>query len=119
MSWHHEHVSPRPVLFNSRLLTRVAAVYYSTSTISGCFSGLIAYGVQKNMDGSRGMAAWRWLFLLEGLPAIVVGVGIWLLLPPFPDKVKKHWLFNENEIRLAISRSRGERTSYPVILSRC
>jgi hypothetical protein len=89
-------------------LTCLPAIYYSTSTISGCFSGLIAYGVQKHLDGHRGTAAWRWLFLIEGVPSIAVGIGIWLLLPPFPDKVKKHWLFNEEEIKLAVNRSKGE-----------
>ncbi|OQU96216.1 hypothetical protein CLAIMM_02327 [Cladophialophora immunda] len=86
------------------LATR-AAIYYSTSTISGCFSGLIAYGVQKGLDGTHGMSSWQWLFLVEGIPSIAVGILILLLLPQFPDRLKKHWLFTEDEIALAVSRA--------------
>lgn len=55
------------------------------------------------------MASWQWLFLVEGIPSIAVGLLIWLLLPPFPDKLKrKHWLFTEDEVNLAVTRASGE-----------
>src|SRR3954467_3153497 len=36
------------------------------------------------------IAGWRWLFLLEGIPAIVLGVVTFYLLPDWPNEVK--WL---------------------------
>ncbi|KDN63251.1 putative pantothenate transporter liz1 [Colletotrichum sublineola] len=40
-------------------------VLYTGSLISGAFSGLISAGIKGNMDGARGLAAWKWLFLLD------------------------------------------------------
>jgi MFS family permease len=84
------------------------AAYYSAATLSGAFSGLIAYGVQKNLDGVGGRRNWQWLFIIEGTLAIGVGIIFWLLLPPYPDQIKndKHWLFKPEEIALARDRAR-------------
>lgn len=35
--------------------------------IAGFMNGLIAYGIEKNMNGVHGWASWRWLFLIEGI----------------------------------------------------
>lgn len=42
------------------------------------------------MDGLLGMAGWRWVFLLEGIPAILLGIYIFLALPDRPKNAK--WL---------------------------
>lgn len=39
-------------------------------------------------DGVLGLHGWQWLFLVEGVPTIVVGVWIWLTLAPTPEKAK-------------------------------
>jgi ACS family tartrate transporter-like MFS transporter len=45
-----------------------------------------------------GMAGWRWLFLLEGLPAVILGAAILFILPDLPEKAawvtpsEKAWL---------------------------
>lgn len=91
------------------LLTNyVLAAYYSAATLSGAFSGLIAYGVQKNLNGVAGRKNWQWLFIIEGALAVAVGIVFWLLLPPYPDQIKsdKHWLFSPEEIALAKDRAR-------------
>ncbi|KUJ17697.1 MFS general substrate transporter [Mollisia scopiformis] len=83
-----------------------AAVYYTSATISGCFSGLIAYGVQRNLDGVHGRHAWQWLYIVEGIPAIGLGIIILLFLPSFPDIIAKkgsHY-FSNDEIDLALQR---------------
>lgn len=41
------------------------------------------------MNGTKGLPAWRWLFILEGVPCIAVAI-ILLFLPSYPEKVK--WL---------------------------
>jgi ACS family tartrate transporter-like MFS transporter len=50
------------------------------------------------MRGKLGLAGWQWLFLIEALPAIVLSVVVWRLLPNTPDDA--HWL--EPAERLAL-----------------
>ena len=45
------------------------------------------------LHGLAGLSGWQWLFLVEGLPAALVGLAIFLLLPEAPDKVR--WLNGE------------------------
>jgi hypothetical protein len=52
-----------------------------------------------------GRPAWQWLFIIEGVAGIFVGLACWILLPPSPDQLKKnHWLFTDEEIEIAIQR---------------
>ncbi|OQU97631.1 hypothetical protein CLAIMM_03531 [Cladophialophora immunda] len=90
------------------------SIYYSAATIAGAFSGLIAYGIQKNMDGALGRPAWQWIFIIQGSAAILVGILVYILLPLGPDQMRKagkaHWLFTEQEIDLAIFRMKTYNT---------
>lgn len=76
--------------------------------ISGAFGGLIAGGIAQGMDGSLGMRGWKWLFIIEGLIGVIVGVTGYTLLPNFPHNTT--WLSPE-ERELAIRRmeSQGRR----------
>ncbi|KAJ3846476.1 major facilitator superfamily domain-containing protein [Lentinula lateritia] len=47
-------------------------------------SGFISYGVAF-ADGHGHLAGWRWLFIIEGLPPIVLGLFTIFVLPDYPD----------------------------------
>jgi MFS transporter, ACS family, tartrate transporter len=47
-------------------------------------------GLLLGMNGSLGLSGWQWLFLLEGAPAIVLGVVVWAYLPDSPAQAR--WL---------------------------
>jgi D-galactonate transporter len=53
------------------------------------FGGPLA-GALLGLDGVYGLSGWRWLFLLEGVPAVVFGVITWLCLPDTPRDAR--WL---------------------------
>jgi MFS family permease len=72
------------------------------------FAGLIAYAVQKDLEGAAKRPSWQWLFIIEGSIAIGIGLLMAVCLPGFPDRIKKSWMFNNEEIELAISRSEGK-----------
>jgi len=69
------------------------AMLYSGSLISGAFSGLIAAGITGNMDGLRGLRAWRWLFIIEGAITVVIAFSAFFVLPNFPRTTT--WLTDE------------------------
>ncbi len=48
-----------------KVLSLRTALLYSGSLLSGAFSGLIAAGVTRGMNGVRGISSWRWLFIFE------------------------------------------------------
>jgi MFS family permease len=61
------------------------SIFYSGSLISGAFGNLIAAGILSGLDGVRGLAAWQWLYIIEGTITIAVGLTICVILPDFPD----------------------------------
>lgn len=50
------------------------------------------------MDGSRGLRAWRWLFIIEGAATVLVALVAFHIMPDFPRTTK--WLTKE-EMALA------------------
>ncbi|KAG9666048.1 MFS general substrate transporter, partial [Aureobasidium melanogenum] len=75
------------------------ALFYCASALSGAFSGLLAFAISK-MDGLGGRPGWAWIFLLEGIATVVVGVCCFFVMPDTPSLSGK-WL-NENERRYLI-----------------
>ncbi|KAL4888508.1 major facilitator superfamily domain-containing protein [Aspergillus ambiguus] len=70
--------------------------FYCASALSGAFSGLLAAAIAR-MDGIGGVEGWRWIFILEGLATVVLGVACFFLLIDTPT-LSKRWLSPE-EIR--------------------
>jgi sugar phosphate permease len=62
------------------------------------------------LDGGFGLKGWQWLFILQALPTIVLGLVFWLVLPEGPgdaswlSPAQKQWLVGQ----LATERSRRE-----------
>ncbi len=73
--------------FPPERIARPIALFHSASAIAGCIGGLLAYGILQ-MDGLRGMRGWQWLFLLEGLPTIIIGFTVYFVLPVRPEDCK-------------------------------
>ena len=78
------------------------AVFLASASLAGAFGGSIAYAV-GHVNGVAGLAAWRWLFILEGVPSCLSAILVLLFLPNFPESSK--WLSAE-EKALAADRMR-------------
>ncbi|KUJ13578.1 MFS general substrate transporter [Mollisia scopiformis] len=66
---------------------RRMAIFYAAASLSGAFSGLLAYAIEK-MNGIAGLAGWKWIFILEGLVPVVVSFFLYFLLPDRPETAK-------------------------------
>ncbi|KAK8088758.1 MFS general substrate transporter [Apiospora hydei] len=64
--------------------------------LSNSFAGLISAGILSGMAGVGHLAAWRWLFILEGLATVVVGVVGYFIIPDYPGTTK--WLSEEEKV---------------------
>jgi MFS transporter, ACS family, tartrate transporter len=66
------------------------------------------------LDGVRGLAGWQWLFILQALPTIVLGLAFWFFLPDSPQAAswlpadEKTWLVNH----LAAERTKREEVQH-------
>ena len=56
-------------------------------------------GLLLEMDGLRGLAGWQWLFLLEGAPAVILGVVVLFYLTDKPDQAQ--WLNPDERVWLS------------------
>ena len=75
-----------------------------TSIVGAPLSG----GILQYLDRVGGLRGWQWLFVLEGIPAIVLGVISIFYLSDRPEKA--HWL-DEEERNWLTAQISGEETS--------
>ena len=75
--------------------------------------GSILSGYILALDGLWNLKGWQWLFLLEGLPSVVLGVVTWFFLNDTPDKA--NWLDNEEKqaLKAMIDREREHAAIVP------
>ncbi|MGO4394594.1 MFS transporter [Variovorax sp. M-6] len=69
---------------------QVVAIFMSAAVAAGVVAGPLSGFIMKHFDGMNGWSGWQWLFLLQGLPASVLGVIAWFWLQDRPDEA--HWL---------------------------
>ncbi len=75
--------------FPVRERARTVALFSTAATLSGFVNSPVS-GKLLQLDGIKGLAGWQWLFLLEGIPAVLVGILVLCVLPDGPRKA--HWL---------------------------
>nr|WP_265920243.1 MFS transporter [Cupriavidus nantongensis] len=64
---------------------RAIALILSASVAAGLVSGPVSGWILKAMDGTHGLAGWQWMFLLEGMPTVLLGALVFAVLPDRPD----------------------------------
>lgn len=74
-----------------------SAIFFSAAAVAGSFGGLLAAAI-GNMDGVGGYPGWSWIFILEGLFTIAVGVASIWMVRDFPDEAK--FLTPEERLRV-------------------
>jgi ACS family tartrate transporter-like MFS transporter len=78
---------------------RTIALFATGGVVAGIVGSPIS-GAILGLDGTGGLAGWQWLFLLEALPAVIMGIVILFILPNGPQHVawlsapQKAWLRN-------------------------
>ncbi|HCD1612925.1 TPA: 4-hydroxyphenylacetate permease [Serratia marcescens] len=60
--------------------------------------GSLVSGYILALDGVMNLKGWQWLFLLEGIPSVLLGVVVWFYLDDTPAKAK--WLTDEEKASL-------------------
>jgi ACS family tartrate transporter-like MFS transporter len=87
---------------------RAIARFMTAVPVSGLIGGPLS-GLLLKLNGTFGLGGWQWLFLVEGLPAIILGVVVLFYLPDHPENA--HWLTRAE--RDALGGSQSDRLTRP------
>ena len=82
--------------FPTRQRGRAVGLFYLANPLAVAVMGGVSLAL-LSLDGLADLRGWQWLFLIEGIPPVIIGLCILAWLPDSPDTAK--WL------------SEGERTS--------
>ncbi|MGF6547007.1 MFS family permease [Paraburkholderia youngii] len=80
------------VWFPPAYRTRVLAWFTVSTPLSSLVGGPLSAGL-LHMDGVLGLAGWRWMFVVQGLPACVLGFLALKMLADKPADAK--WLSHD------------------------
>ncbi|OJJ04056.1 hypothetical protein ASPVEDRAFT_891342 [Aspergillus versicolor CBS 583.65] len=93
--------------FKSDELPLRLAIFWMANRLTDVISPLITYGV-LHMRGTQGQEGWRWLFLIEGLITLIIGIWSIFQMAPSPTQTKAWWRphgwFNEHEEKIMVNR---------------
>ncbi|KAK3350569.1 major facilitator superfamily domain-containing protein [Neurospora tetraspora] len=92
---------------SNELPLRLAFFWTALSTVN-IVGSLMAAGILQ-MRGIRGWSGWQWLFLIEALISLVVGLFAFVLMPPGPCQTKswfrgRNGWFSEREEYIMVNR---------------
>ncbi|KAL3427445.1 major facilitator superfamily transporter [Phlyctema vagabunda] len=93
--------------YTSRELPTRLSFFWTTLSGTTIITSILAFAL-LHMRGVSGWAGWRWLFLIEGLITLTVGILSWFLMPASAVQTKawyrpKGW-FTEREITIVVNR---------------
>ncbi|MDD1977534.1 MFS transporter [Pseudomonas tussilaginis] len=73
----------------------VTALFAIAVPMAGVIGGPLSGWILEHLQGTAGMKSWQWMFLLEGLPVVLLGL---LVLARLDDRVEDaHWLTEDQK----------------------
>jgi len=86
---------------------RFTALFMASIPLGGFISSPINGAIMRNMHGIWGYKGWQWIFLLEGIPAIALGIMSWYYLADRPKDAR--WLSDKQKAILQADLDEDER----------
>ncbi|KAH7093496.1 putative pantothenate transporter liz1 [Paraphoma chrysanthemicola] len=90
--------------YNKRELGKRNGILQSAVSIAPIFSGFLQAGIYNGMNGTAGLAGWRWLFIINGVISLPIAVLAYFFLPDTPGTAKPNWIFTERDLEIARDR---------------
>jgi ACS family tartrate transporter-like MFS transporter len=101
-----------PREYRARMFATFNVAVPLSSVIGAPVSGLII----EHLNGWHGMAGWQWMFIIEAMPAVIMGIVVVLALPENPRTAKfltepeRHWLSTRLDAERATQEKAGRFT---------
>jgi MFS family permease len=90
---------------------RVISLFMLAVSAAGFSGGVISGWILQNMDGLHGLQGWQWMFLVEGLPCVLLAPVIYFVLVDRPEQAK--WLSESEKdvVRQALAQGASDRSA--------
>ncbi|KAG7885728.1 hypothetical protein KL938_000760 [Ogataea parapolymorpha] len=93
--------------FTASELSIRLSLFWTSLSLSQIISAFEAYGL-LHLRGHAGKGGWAWLFMVEGLSTLAIGIVSWFLMVPSAVQTKKPWnkkgWFTEREEKIVVNR---------------
>jgi ACS family tartrate transporter-like MFS transporter len=89
---------------------RASSRFFIALPMSGILGGTLG-GALLKLDGNLGLSGWQWLFLVEGIPSVIIGfITLWYLTDSpakaaWLDDQQREWLVTRMEHDVTASRT--------------
>ena len=97
--------------FPKRRLGGALAILGCAGPIAGMLGAPLSSALILYMDGVLSLSGWQWLFVIEGLPSVIVGVIAWFVIVDTPAQAS--WLTSQEQ-QLVVNTLRAEQQKTPV-----
>ncbi|CAN7419778.1 MFS transporter [Pseudoduganella sp. LjRoot289] len=77
--------------------SRIIATFMTAIPLSGVIGGPLSGWIMESFTGVHGMTGWQWMFVLEAIPAVILGVAVLLYLD---DGIRSAKWLTEGEKRV-------------------
>jgi len=96
----------------SARMARALAILLLTGPVGGIVGGVLSTWIMSTFAGAHGLSGWQWMFLIEGLPCVALGVIALFFLTDKPADAK--WLTSREKMLLAadVARSKPTHSSF-------
>ncbi|WP_144113064.1 MFS transporter [Paraburkholderia sp. BCC1886] len=85
--------------FPSNRRSQIIALFMAAIPVSGAIGGPLSGYIMQQLAGVNGLPGWKWLFLIEGIASLVVGIAAFFILQ---DKIESvSWLDKDEKALLA------------------
>ncbi|MEX3969951.1 MFS transporter [Paraburkholderia caribensis] len=76
--------------YPARRRSQIIALFMTAIPISGVLGGLVSGWIMSSLDRHHGLSGWQWLFIVESIPSLLVGIAALLYLDDGIEAAK--WL---------------------------
>ncbi|TIS81896.1 MAG: MFS transporter, partial [Mesorhizobium sp.] len=93
--------------YPSHRRAKIIAVFMSAIPVSGILGNPLSGWIMDSFDGAHGLAGWQWMFLIEAVPAVLLGIAVLFFLDNGIRQAK--WLSETEKQALEEEIAREER----------
>lgn len=74
----------------------VMALFFIAIPLASALGSPVSGAILQFMDGAEGLRGWQWLFVIEAVPSLIVGLLVFAKLPDGPHEAR--WLSNDERV---------------------